>query len=111
MVYPKTKKMEEQYYRPLPEGLTIKNSNIEGLGLFTTKDITVDTDLGVSHVFHVDYEDSYIRTPLGGFVNYSDNPNCITVSEYYGDLHLKTIKNIKKGEEITLKYILYNPTK
>ena len=27
-------------YRPLPEGLTIKKSPIEGLGLYATKDIT-----------------------------------------------------------------------
>ena len=27
-------------YRPLPQELTIKNSPIEGLGLFATKDIT-----------------------------------------------------------------------
>ena len=26
-------------YRPLPDGLTIKNSPIEGLGLFTNTDI------------------------------------------------------------------------
>ncbi len=26
-------------YRPLPDGLTIKNSPIEGLGLFATMDI------------------------------------------------------------------------
>lgn len=102
--------MGEKYYRPLPEGLTIKNSNIEGLGLFTTKDIPADTKLGVSHVYHIDYDDNYIRTPLGGFINYSENPNCKTVSEY-GDLTLKTIKDIKKDEEITLKYSLYNPTK
>ena len=25
-------------YRPLPDGLTIKESNVQGLGLFATKD-------------------------------------------------------------------------
>ena len=39
----------------------------------------------------------------------SENPNCVTVIEY-GDLTLKTIKDIKKDVEITLKYMLYNPT-
>ena len=30
-------------YRPLPDGLTIKNSPIEGLGLFTNVDIGLHT--------------------------------------------------------------------
>ena len=30
-------------YRPLPDGLTIKNSPIEGLGLFTNVKIKKDT--------------------------------------------------------------------
>ena len=34
-------------YRPLPDGLTIKNSPIEGLGLFTNIDIIPGTDNNV----------------------------------------------------------------
>ena len=37
-------------YRPLPEGLTIQPSKIEGLGLFTLKDIQSGLNLGISHV-------------------------------------------------------------
>ncbi len=103
--------MEEspKYYRPLPEGLTIKESKIEGLGLFTSKNIEEGTFLGITHVYHVDYEDNYIRTPLGGFINYSDTPNC-QIENKIGDLFLKTIVDINEGEELTLKYFLYNPT-
>ena len=36
-------------YRPLPDGLTIKNSPIEGLGLFATIDIKKSTFIGVTH--------------------------------------------------------------
>ena len=32
-------------YRPLPDCLTIKESSIEGLGMFATKDIKKDTTL------------------------------------------------------------------
>ena len=32
-------------YRPLPDGLTIKNSPIEGLGLFTNVDIKKNINL------------------------------------------------------------------
>ena len=98
-----------KYYRPLPSSLTIKDSTIEGLGIFAKEDIPIGTNLGISHVYHVDYEDNYIRTPLGGFINHSDNPNCGILYKV-GDLYLETIKVIKEGEELTLKYILYTPT-
>ena len=62
-------------YRPLPNELTIKNSPIEGLGLFTNKDIKANTFIGVTHIRDEQFENKYIRTPLGGFYNHSNNPN------------------------------------
>ena len=64
-------------YRPLPDGLTIKNSPIEGLGLFATKNIKKNTFVGVTHVRDEQFENKYIRTPLGGFYNHSNNPTVI----------------------------------
>ena len=64
-------------YRPLPDGLTIKNSPIEGLGLFATKDIKKNTFIGVTHVRDEQFENKYIRTPLGGFYNHSNDPTVI----------------------------------
>ena len=61
-------------YRPLPDELTIKNSPIEGLGLFATKKIKANTFIGVTHIRDEQFENKYIRTPLGGFYNHSDNP-------------------------------------
>jgi len=78
--------------------------------LFAKKDIDKDINLGISHIFHVDFENGYIRTPLGGFINYSDKPNCkifMTPDGY----NLITNQKITTGEELTLKYNLYNPTK
>ena len=92
-------------YKPLPDTLTIKPSSIEGLGLFATKIIAKNTDLGMSHFL---YGDFLIRTPLGGFVNHSEKPNCKRV-ELEEESHLKTIKKIKPGEELTLKYTMYTP--
>ena len=102
-------------YKPLPDCLTIQKSGIEGLGLFATKDIPKNTVLGLTHIFRPHKE--IIRTPLGGFYNHSDNPNCETyknirvgidlVYEQNGSMYLKTMKNIKSGEEITVKYTLY----
>ena len=92
-------------YRPLPESLTIKPSSIDGLGLFATQTIPKNTDLGM---IHFSYGEIIIRTPLGGFINHSDKPNCKKL-DLEDEWHLKTIKEIKKNEELTLKYTLYTP--
>jgi hypothetical protein len=38
------------YYRPLPDEITIGESDIEGLGVFATEDIAKGADLGMTHV-------------------------------------------------------------
>ena len=94
-------------YRPLPKELTIKKSYIEGLGLFATEFLPSNTKLGISHIKDKRFEDNYIRTPLGGFVNHSDVPNC----EFYIEddyIMLRTIRNINMGRELTEEYWLYN---
>ncbi len=95
-------------YRPLPSYLTIKDSLIDGKGLFATADIDGDFVIGVTHVADARFPDGYIRTPLGGFFNHSTNPNCEVISEN-DFIKLKTIKNIKAGEELTATYTLYKP--
>lgn len=101
---------QKQMYKPLPYYLTIKSSEIEGLGLFTTDDIDNNHILGITHVADERFQDGYIRTPLGGFFNHSETPNCKIITD--GDyLKLKAIRDIKAGEEITAYYTLYNPTK
>ena len=47
-------------YRPLPDGLTIKNSPIEGLGLFTNIDIKKNTFIGITHIRDEQFENKYI---------------------------------------------------
>ena len=49
-----------------------------------------------------------IRTPLGGFVNHSDEPNCMRVQKD-NRWNLVTIANILPGEELTLCYTMYKP--
>jgi SET domain-containing protein len=91
-------------YKPLPEDLTIKNSDIHGLGLFATKYINSDVELGISHI---ETNKNLIRTPLGGFINHSKDFNCVIVKifEYY---ILITEKEIRAGEELTVDYSKYN---
>ena len=120
-------------YRPLPKNLTIKASEIDGLGLFSKTKIQKNSFLGISHVKHDDFQDMYIRTPLGGFYNHSKNPNIIKLSsntipkydfvqnieekikktledknnnnlKYF---YLVALKDIEPGEEILAKYTFY----
>jgi hypothetical protein len=99
-------------YKPLPTGLFIKDSNIEGQGLFTTRDLTVSCDLGISHY---EIDKILIRTPLGGFINHSNTPNCSRVENRISSLTTKwnviVVENIAAGDELTLKYKLYDPKK
>jgi len=96
-------------YKPLQNYLTIRNSWIEGLGLFATEKIEQGTNLGVSHIPDEGYENGYIRTPLGGFINHSDNPNVVKM-EIINDkrYHLIATREIDEGEEITVEYTLYS---
>ena len=62
-------------YKPLPSNLTIKKSPIEGLGLYATENIKANCFIGLTHIQDKNFENGYIRTPLGGFYNHSNNPN------------------------------------
>ena len=62
-------------YRPLPNELTIKNSKIEGLGLFATTKIKKNSFIGLTHIRDELFEGKYIRTPIGGFYNHSKDSN------------------------------------
>tara|TARA_R110002020_G_scaffold36503_5_gene109801 strand:+ start:9723 stop:10025 length:303 start_codon:yes stop_codon:yes gene_type:complete len=95
-------------YKPLDSRLTISKSGIEGLGLFAIADIPEDTCLGITHIKSREFERGYIRTPLGGFYNHSESPNCKKVAE--GLVYsLWTLKAIKAGEELTVRYTFYKP--
>jgi len=99
-------------YTPLPTGLTIADSRIAGQGLFTTRRLVAGTELGVSH-YRIDGE--YIRTPLGGFINHAETPNCqrsqVRIKPGFDKWNITVIEDIDEGEELTLKYRLYDPEK
>jgi len=94
-------------FSPLPEFLTVKDSEIHGLGLYTNESIDRGVNLGVSHVHHHKYLNGYIRTPLGGFINHSEDSNSelIQIGKYY---YLLINKDIMPDEEILLTYTLYD---
>jgi len=86
-------------YQPLPSGLTVADSRISGQGLFTTRRLVMGT----------------IRTPLGGFINHSDEPNCqrsqVRIRPGFDKWSITVIEDIEEGDELTLKYKLYVPEK
>ena len=91
-------------YRPLPHNVTIKQSTVEGLGLFATEDISAGMSLGISH-FLVD--EHLHRTPLGAFYNHSNTPN-IRKQKLCDVYWLHTTRHISAGEELLCTYTFYN---
>ena len=94
----------EVSYRPLPDNLELKPSDIHGYGVFASEDIPAGKMLGLSHI----QSPELIRTPLGGYINHSMNPNCMRLREG-NRWYLTAISDIRVGEEITLMYKGYRP--
>ena len=107
-------------YRPLPKNLTLGESEIHDIGLFAKENIKRGHELGVSHIQVLYYDEllgkdvgkELYRTPLGGFINHADEPNCIkNLSLKTKPKHkiwtLSTLKDIEEGEELTIKYTFY----
>ena len=104
-------------YKPLPESVTIKASGVHGLGLFADQKIMQGTNLGMSHL---KIGDTIFRTPLGGFINHANEPNCIKAELRMSDEDMKghqynykkcnliVIHDLKKGEELTVRYTFYH---
>ena len=96
-------------YKPLPESVTINSSDINGLGLFATKGIGQATNLGTTHI---KIKDEIIRTPIGGFINHAEDNNCVKTElrdeNFTKKWNLISLRNIKEGEELTLKYTFYD---
>ena len=80
-------------YKPLPSELTIKNSAIEGLGLFAKKEIKKNSFIGITHIRDEQFENKYIRTPVGGFYNHSNKPNVMRMVS-------DTLPKLKFGDSV-----------
>lgn len=96
---------DQEMYRPLPDNLTVKESMIEGIGLFATDFIPCGTELGLSHI-QIDTE--IIRTPIGGFYNHSLKPNAEKIQKGWNKWYLVTTKDINVNEEILVTYTFHH---
>ena len=95
----------ENTYRPLPMGLTIKQSSVDGLGLHATTNLNAGTVLGETHVLvHNRDRHEWVRTPLGGFINHSDNPNIKWDYNKLGDIVFISKKLILPGQQLFIDY-------
>lgn len=90
-------------YRPLPDCVTIRKSNINGLGLHCVKHIVAGTEIGMSHFY---WGEKLMRTPLGGFYNHSDDPNIEKIQKD-SRFFIVATRDIWPGEEITCRYTFY----
>ena len=98
------KTFDESTYRPLPKSVTIRDSEIDGLGLHAVEDIPAGTVLGETHVLvHNRDRHEWVRTPLGGFINHNEHPNCY-ISTDRGDRTLHTVIPVQAGTELTVYY-------
>ena len=92
-------------YQALPPRLYVKDSPISGQGIFAKEDIPAGMVLGMSHLV---VDEVIYRTPLGGFINHSDIPNCfINTNIHYHkgqQRELYTVRPIHTGEELTVFY-------
>ena len=68
-------KYDRFYYNPLPEELILGVSRTHGHGVFAKYDLPKKYDLGMSHI-KIPIIHGYVRTPMGGFLNHSEEPNC-----------------------------------
>jgi len=103
-------------YLPLPKELRLGFSDIHDIGLFAKEKIKRGSNLGICHL---QIGKELFRTPLGGFINHSDDPNCtksmfrvsnsadLSLKTDYKAWRLFTLDNIKEGEELTLTYTFY----
>lgn len=88
-------------YKPLPDVFEIRPSDIHGYGIFTKKMMhaTMFADNMTTHVI-IDKE--IIRTPLGGFLNHSNTPNCkLQLDNVYSNM----------GSDVTIAYAVLRPTR
>lgn len=100
-------KSKDNEYKPLPDCTYIAQSKIHGFGIFAKSNINFNNYIGETHWVDKDNytKDGFIRTPLGGFINHSRNPNCHLVKSHTEKFYVLWAKrDIKFGEELTIDY-------
>jgi len=87
---------EEDLIEQPEDPIEIKESEIEGKGVFVTKDFLEGERVALARQDNA-------RTPVGRYTNHSDEPNSIGEIED-NKAYFTALKDIKKGAEITVDY-------
>lgn len=77
------------------DGVVVKPSPIEGVGLFTTRSFTACEMIIPARI-------DGLRTKGGRYVNHALNPNAVMMQK--GDIYLFALRDISQDEEITVNY-------
>jgi hypothetical protein len=78
-------------------GIEVKNSKIQGKGIFITDSLHKGDFIGLAHT------SGQPSTTLGEYHNHSENPNSMSL-KIGENRYLYAIKPMKKGQEITVDY-------
>ena len=109
--------LDDREYRPIPDNLEVRDSEIEGQGLFVNKgyNLTKGQRLGLAHLdlseldvaeeVKTELPQKTWRSPMVSFVNHDDSPNCKVVWEDNVST-LYATRDVPSGEELTLDYSL-----
>ena len=89
------KKLDNSIY----DKIKVKKSDIDGLGVFAEEDIDKDT----TYLYAIIKDGSYFGGEPIRYLNHSYSPN-IKNTKIGDKIYGKTIKNIKKGDELTSNY-------
>ena len=80
------------------EGVKVKESKINGLGIIAVNPIKKDSIVGLATI------NKAYKTILGRYTNHSSIPNCRFQILNNGDFVMVSLKNIKVGEELIVDY-------
>lgn len=99
-------------YKPLPPKVRLGKSDIDGHGIIADEYLPANTYIGITHIEGADpkhFHNGLYRTPLGGYLNHSPNPNCILLPDAIGKLYwfLYTSEAVQIGDELCVDYALY----
>jgi hypothetical protein len=94
-------------YTPLPSCVTIKKSDIHGLGLWCVEKIEEGKEIGLSHFY---WGDRLMRTPLGAFYNHSVTHDNIEKTQKDSRFFMVAKRTIWPGQELLCNYTFYDPT-
>jgi SET domain-containing protein len=85
------------------ENFEIKDSNIHGKGIFSTKKMNIGELINVA--LFKDKDDFFDTTAFGAHINHSSNPNAKT--RFEGNCYRTySSTNINPGDEITVDYTI-----